>query len=108
MKNDRLAQLLAFFEEDPSDSFTLYAIAIEYLKVDQSKSLKYFDQLLKQHPEYLPTYYHAAAAYSESGQRDIAEMIYKKGISLAEKQGDQHALSELKNAYTNFEMDDLI
>ena len=35
---NRLTTLLDFLKEDPEDAFTLYAIALEYLKIDEQKA----------------------------------------------------------------------
>lgn len=96
---NRLELLLQFYNDEPSDPFNAYALAIEYLNSDVSLAQKYFDQLLAQHPDYLPTYYHAAALYARLEQHDKAATIYQKGIILAQNQQNSKALQELRRAY---------
>ena len=95
----RLEQLIRFYEDDPSDPFTLYGLALEYLKTDQGKGEEWFDMLLSNFSDYLPTYYHAAKLKIVLGKRDEAIVIYEKGIQLAIAQQDKATQRELKSAY---------
>jgi hypothetical protein len=97
MHNSKIEQLLEFLGEDPNDSFTLYALALEYEKCDTAKAAAYYDQLLKDHPDYLATYYHAGKFYEKS-DKESSKKIYAKGMALALKQGKTKAYSELQNA----------
>lgn len=102
MNQKRIKQLLEFKEENPRDPFIIYALATEHKVEMPEEAKKLFDLLLADFPDYIGTYYHAAALYAEHFDRDIAEKIFKNGIEIAEKNNEQHALKELKNAYTNF------
>ena len=106
MNNDRIKQLEKFLADDPHDPFTKYALAIEHLKIDKAKSRKLFEDLLENHPDYIGTYYHAAALYTELNERDLAEKVYKKGIEKATELHQAHALRELQSAYLNFQFDE--
>lgn len=100
--NTRLEQLLSFLEKEPHDPFTLYAIALEYMNIKSIQACIYFENLLSEHENYIPTYYHAAHFYTIINQPEKANAIYIKGIAIATKLNDHHALRELKNAYTLF------
>ena len=102
MNSQRLKLLQEYLKSDPNDPFNLYAIATEYRNEAPQKALEYFEQLLTQHPDYLPTYYHAANLYAELGKDSSAEEIYNKGIALAKLQGNSLALRELQNALDEF------
>ena len=106
MQNQRLILLQKYVEQEPDDPFNIYGLALEYRNFDQQKAAEYFDLLLRNHKSYLPTYYHAAQLFLDLGQTEKAEMIYKAGIELAQKQSDSLALRELQNAYSNFQFDD--
>lgn len=106
MSSTRIKKLLEFYQQNPDDPFVIYALALEYVNVDVALAKKYFSVLLNKHPDYLATYYHAAALFSDMDEREQAEEIYKKGIALARKSDDAHALKELQNAYTNFLYDE--
>ena len=75
MSDTLLTQLLAFYEEDPTDPFNIYALAIEYAKSDSQKAKMYFNLLLNKHPAYLPTYYQAGAFFAEAEDVERAEEI---------------------------------
>jgi tetratricopeptide (TPR) repeat protein len=95
----RLQQLEQFYNEDPTDPFNIYGLALEYLKTDLSKSKALFDMLLTSHQGYIPTYYHAAKLYTELQDRDRAISIYQQGIAQAKNSKDNKALRELQSAY---------
>jgi len=107
MAETRLEQLIKFYKEDPKDPFNVYGLALEYYKIDVQKSEEFFNKLLTEFPEYLPTYYHAAKLKEELNENEIALTIYSKGMDLAKKLKDQKTLQELKSAYDElqFEME---
>lgn len=106
MNQERVKQLMKFMEEDPSDPFPKYALAIEHLHLDKQKSKELFDVLLDKHVEYIGTYYHAAHLYSELGNREKAEEIFEEGIVKAKELKESHALKELQSAYMNFQFEE--
>ncbi|MBX9852677.1 MAG: tetratricopeptide repeat protein [Cytophagaceae bacterium] len=99
MKSSRLKELLKFLEEDPGDTFTIYALALEYTRADENKALEYYNHLLKEHESYIPTYYHAGKLYQKRGNLSEAESIYLKGMELSQKARNFHAYNELQGAY---------
>ena len=103
MNNERLEQLINFYQDDPGDPFNLYCLANEYKNNDPEKAITYYCKLLKEHPNYLPTYYHAAELYIVKDEIELAEKIIDDGIELAIKQNDTLALRELRN-----KLDDLL
>ena len=102
MNEQRLRQLLEFYQEDPEDPFNIYALANEYRSSDINKSLHYYEMLINNHPEYVPTYYHLAHLYIDLQRDQDARLTFEKGIEKASKNHDQHALRELKSAYEEF------
>ncbi len=98
----RLQQILQWLENEPNDAFLLYAAATEYRNFDLQKATEFFELLLTSHPQYLPTYYHAAQLYMDLKNPEKAEITYKNGIALAKQQKEQKALAELQSAYNNF------
>ncbi|MVM35779.1 tetratricopeptide repeat protein [Spirosoma sp. HMF4905] len=106
MNNERIQQLMQFVEEEPSNPFNVYALAMEYMSSRPDQARIYFDQLVTEYPDYLPTYYHAAALYAELDERDKASELYEIGIALAKVQNNLKALQELQRAQQAFEDDD--
>ncbi len=97
-----LDSLIEFYKEDSKDPFNVYALAIEYSKTNLDYARKYFEELLVIHPEYIATYYHAAALYLQLNEIKLAKNTYLKGIKMAERFNKSHALKELKSAYQAF------
>lgn len=107
--NNRLEILRQFVAEEPQDAFNHYALATELLKFDKTESRQIFEYLLKNHADYLATYYHLGALYVELGENSLAEETYTSGIALARKIGNEKTLKELKGAYQMFldELEDM-
>lgn len=100
MQNTRLSKLLEFLDNDPNDSFILYALATEYNSLnDIEKAFSYYLKLVKEHPNYVGTYYHLGKLYEKQGEKDKAIDIYQKGMLIARSKRDMHAFSELQGAY---------
>lgn len=105
MTSPRLTQLMSFLKESPDDAFILFAIAKEYEKLgDNSTALEYYLKLKAIDPDYIGTYYHLGKLYEVETSEAKALDIYQKGIEIAKKIKDQHALSELMGAKVNLEM----
>jgi len=107
MNQNRLEQLIKFREEDPSDPFPLYGLALEYQKSDVKKSEELFDILLTGFPDYLPSYYHAAKLKATLGKKELALTIFKTGMVLAKNKNDTATARELQSAFDElmFEME---
>ena len=101
MNKARIEQLLTFYKEDPDDPFNIYCLGTEYKEYDPAKAMVYYSKLLKEHPEYLATYYHAAELLIERDEIDGAEKIIDRGIELAQAQNNPLALRELRNLLNN-------
>jgi tetratricopeptide (TPR) repeat protein len=95
----RLEQLQSFFNEDPYDPFNIYGLALEYMKTDVEKSVEYFEKLLEEHPDYIPTYYHAGKLFESIGERNKAITTFEQGILRARTSNEIKALRELQAAH---------
>lgn len=102
MNEDRISLLKKFIEEEPHNPFNRYALAMEYYKTEPATALGLLEQLLIEHPDYLPTYYKAAHLYWEINNWELAEKTFLTGLELAAQQNDQKALLELRSAHLNF------
>ena len=100
----RLEQLQKFLALDPNDSFTRYAIGLEYASQKMpERAIETFEALRAHDPAYVPTYYQLAAAYRDLKQPEKATAIYREGIARARAEKDQHAASELAAALEELE-----
>jgi Tfp pilus assembly protein PilF len=100
---ERIRQLEKFMDEDSSDPFIRYALALEYVKVDQQKAIDTLEVLIQTSRDYLPTYYQLAKLYESAGQKEKAENIFHSGIALAKEQHDVKTLHELQAALQEME-----
>ena len=105
MSSSLIDQLQQFYQEDPTDPFNLYALALEHQKTDGPKAIELFTLLTKEHPEYIPTYYHLGRAYQDLGNRDQALKIFMAGIEQARRHSDLKALRELHAAHQDLLFD---
>ena len=94
----RLHQLLKFLEEEPNDPFNIYALALEYQKIDPQKALTFFTLLTEEHEDYVATYYHLGKLHEELGNKEEAIRIFEAGIGKAKSSKDMKALRELQSA----------
>ena len=101
----RLQQLLTFLAEEPGDPFNIYAVALEYLKTDPSKAMEFFQLLLKDHPDYVPVYYHAGKLLQDLNDIPGAIRLFEEGIRRSAEQQDYKALRELRNALNEAQLD---
>lgn len=100
MQQSRLARLHEFLNNEPDDPFLKYALATEYLSLnDTEKALSYFSDLVTNHPSYVGTYYHLGRLYETLGKKEDAVKTYQTGMQVARKAGDNHAFSELQTVY---------
>lgn len=96
----------SFLEDDPKDTFVLFALAKEYEKLNVLKmAIETYEKLKQVDPDYVGLYYHLANAYVLVSDKENAAKTYEDGIEVAKKLADFHALSELHNAKTNFELE---
>ena len=95
----RLQQIENMLKDEPDDSFLTYALALEYVKMNElSKAIEIIETLLNRDENYLGAYYQSGKLYEETGQIDKAIVAYKKGIAIAQKQNNKKTLSELNQA----------
>ena len=95
----RIDRLKIFLEEDPTESFTRYALAMEYAKVARyTEALEEFNTLVKNDPSYVATYFQMGKVYEQQGQTDAAEHTYNTGMKAALEAGDKKTRDELFEA----------
>ncbi len=95
----RLQQLLQFHLENPQDAFLLFALAKEHEKLGNADSaLDFYQKIVDTSPDYVGVYYHLGKLQEKNGEPGQAIGTYKAGMAVAQKMGDQHALSELAGA----------
>lgn len=97
MNNQRIEKLKELIEEDPTDPFPLYGLAMEWAKESPEKAIPTFERLLNDFPDYLPTYYQAALLSLDCHEIAKTIAIIERGMALAKTQGEPKALIELRS-----------
>ena len=94
--SDRLAALEEFLSRDPDDSFTRYAIGLEYLsRGDVPKAISLFMETIERDTSYLPAYQQLGQSLHRAGRSAEAMEWYAKGIALARARKEHHAAQEM-------------
>lgn len=106
MAEKRLQQLQRFLEQSPEDPFLLYALAIEYVGLNQDGAAEtLFRKLLTENPDYLASYYHYGRLLERLERVDEALAMFAAGVELAQRQGDEKTLRELRDAHFNLTLE---
>ena len=105
MKEERIGKLKALLEQDPADSFSYYALALEYAGADEtSRAIALLEDLLLRDQSYVPAYQQLGYLYEKLGRINEAAAIFRRGMHTAELQGDHHAKSEMQDALDSLDM----
>ena len=96
MNLERIKLLEQYIQEDPSDSFSRYALALEWAIEDQDKAVVLLLALIKDDPQYVPAYYQAAVLLLEQNRIEERNIVITEGIKMAARQNDHKTIKELR------------
>jgi tetratricopeptide (TPR) repeat protein len=95
----RLDTLRSLLEQDPKNSFLRYGLAMELLNTGQTEdAVIQFRTLIAADPHYTAAYFHGGRALEQLGRIDDARAIYREGIAMTSRTGDDHTRGELEGA----------
>jgi Tfp pilus assembly protein PilF len=95
----RLEQLKSLVEQDPRNSFLRYGLAMEYRNSGEIETaVAEFRALMEADPNYAPAYFHGGQTLEMMGRSEEAREVYRQGVEVASRQGNQHARSEMQAA----------
>jgi tetratricopeptide (TPR) repeat protein len=95
----RLDFLLKMTSSGKADSFTWYALALEYKGLARVEdALATFQELRKLDQAYVPMYLMCGTMLIEAGEREAAKEWLSAGLVAARKKGDAHATGEIEGA----------
>lgn len=95
----KIKQLARQIKNNPGDSFSKFALALEFRKEGEfKKACILFEDILNSDPEYVGVYYHLGKLYESLDRMNDAHQLYRKGIEIAEKQNELRTKQELKEA----------
>lgn len=104
--NEIIRKLATYIKKNPDDSFSKFALALEFQKEGMYKrSRMFFENILENDPEYVGVYYHLGKLYELLDQPADAKKMYKQGIEVADKQQEERTKSELKEALAQLEIE---
>lgn len=95
----RREMLEEFVAQDPNDSFSRYALALELEKEHRElEAIRQFQEVIARDPNYVAGYYHLGRLLARMGSIEDARAIYHRGIDAARAAGDQKTRAEIEEA----------
>lgn len=93
----RLTMLNKMIEGGSRDPFHHYARALELRSLARgAEALEALESVVREFPDYVPSYLMAAQLASEAGDPARARSLCESGMDAARRGGNEHALAELK------------
>ena len=100
----RIEKLKEIIEKDPADSFTRYALALEYNGINEPvTAIEILEELIKQDESYVPAYHQLGQLLGKMNRTQEAKKIYRKGVDLAQEQNDEKTVKELREELEELE-----
>jgi Tfp pilus assembly protein PilF len=101
---ERIKALKEFLAKDPDDSFSRYALALEYNGMGESESaISALKELLQRDTKYIAAYQQLGQIYCKLNKTSDAKRFYRKGIEVAEGANDIHAKQEMEEELEEIE-----
>ncbi len=104
MSIERLTALQKFLEQDPNDSFTRYAIAMEYVSQKEFvQAIEHLNKVILNDPKYIPAYHQLGLLHAQLGKKEESKQYFLSGIQAAKSVGDTHAMGEMQESLDELE-----
>jgi len=88
-----------FVAEDPDDSFSRYALALELEKEERAlEAIEQLQEVIARDPNYVAAYYHLGRMLGRTGRIEDARAFYHRGLDAAIATGDRKTQSEIQEA----------
>jgi tetratricopeptide (TPR) repeat protein len=95
----RLEAFRKFVERSPDDPFARYSLAMGYRGAARlEEAIQVFEELALRSPGYVPTFLMWGQTLELLDRGAEASRVYDRGIAAAVEAGNDHALSELRQA----------
>jgi cytochrome c-type biogenesis protein CcmH/NrfG len=95
----RREMLEEFVAQDPNDSFSRYALALELEKESKAReAVPQLREVIARDPNYVAAYYHLGRLLAETGLVEEARDAYRRGLGAAIASSDQRARTEMQEA----------
>ena len=100
----RLEKLKEMLEQDPTDTFVRYGLAMEYRGEEQhEEATRLFDGLIADTPSHVPSYFMKAQMLADMEQVAEARSTLELGIAQAKAQDNLHAAGEMSELLASLE-----
>jgi Tfp pilus assembly protein PilF len=101
---ETIKQLARNIKEDPDDTFSKFALALEFTKQEDLKKARIlFEDIYANDPEYVGLYYHLGKLYERLSLDPKARETFLEGIEIASRQKELRTEKELKEALAQLE-----
>jgi Tfp pilus assembly protein PilF len=98
MSNSRFDKLLEMLEKQPDDLFLQYALAMEYLGLQQpDKAQTLLMQIIATDEHYVAAYYQLGLLLQHTDET-AAIAVFEKGMQEAQLKGDRKTVNEFRSA----------
>ena len=95
----RREMLEEFVAQDPNDSFSRYALALELEKDTRAdEAVSQLKEVISRDPSYVAAYHQLGRLLALTGLVEDARDTYRRGIDVAKASGDQRSSSEMQEA----------
>ena len=99
MSSGRLEALKGLVEQNPTNGFMRYGLAMEYKNAgDLESAMAEFRKLLETTPDYSAAYFHGGQTLEKLGRLDEARKMYVEGLEVTSQKGDLHTRDEIQAA----------
>ena len=94
---DKIAALTEILEQNPTDSFARYGLAMAYASDGRSdEALEEFVTITQNNPDYVPAYQMSAQTLIKLGHTEAAKARLSEGLAACQRTGNTHAASEMQ------------
>lgn len=99
MSSARLDALKGLVDQNPTNSFMRYGLAMEYKNAgDLESAIREFRALLATTPDYSAAYFHGGQTLERLGKAGEARAMYVEGLEVTSRKGDLHTRDEIQAA----------
>jgi Tfp pilus assembly protein PilF len=99
----RIQKLQEMLAKDPNDSFTRYALALEYVGSNPSEAIDILNELVKIDQKYIPAFHQLGILYGKVNKTQEAKKAYRIGIDLAASARDTKEEKEMREELEELE-----
>jgi Tfp pilus assembly protein PilF len=101
---ERILKLKEMIKKDPTDSFSRYAMALEYNGMhDTTTAIEILEELISTDKNYIPAYHQLGMLYGKLNKTVEAKQAYRTGIDLALAAGEDKEMNEMREELEELE-----